>query len=142
MIKWCVLILTLSLSVPAFAGHFSENSHGKKVIRIEVGEDHKPKKSKKTNRRIDELEEENYQLRKRVRRLERAVLQLQDEVFQLSRQSKIREEKTYTCILKTRSRGTFMGEGHSTLKAKAKALKACEDKAGKFWCDEKDVQCD
>ncbi|NVJ51171.1 MAG: hypothetical protein HWE13_05790 [Gammaproteobacteria bacterium] len=87
----------------------------------------------------------NKKLRQRVRQLERAVRQLQRAVYQLEEISDNRHRwqppKVYSCIIETKMDGTFYGEGHSLIAARAAAKNACEKSTSSFWCRE-EVECD
>lgn len=80
------------------------------------------------------------ELRSRVASLEAAVQQLQTAVFDSNGQ--VQQKKTYTCYINTTFDGTFLGKGESEVEAKAKALRACNQKTkNSATCRNTKVEC-
>ncbi|NVJ60553.1 MAG: hypothetical protein HWE27_09185 [Gammaproteobacteria bacterium] len=150
--KWWVLILgtvTAAVAMNAvIAKEFSLSVNGKPVIKIEAEKekdfdrDEFKRYMKKHGYDYESHYRANRKLRERLYRLELAVMQLQESVYELQMSDIHKQpEQQFTCLFRTKHRGTFMGFGLSKLEAEGNAIAKCEAKEGDFWC-KGTVSCD
>ena len=130
MKKILIIIVTVAITLPAFAQKVSLNAND--IVRIEISDE----KSKSGKGAVKEL-------RRRVRLLEKAVKQLQEQVYDLKYAGTVNTpKKTHTCFISTTFHGTVSGTASTLAAAKAKALKACDAKGAGLSCEPKNLKCD
>ena len=124
MKKFLAVMIVLTAS-SVFAQDYSP-SEGRRIIRIEVGNERNNNDSREMGQRI--------------MRLERAVRELQNKVYDLEETTpRSREVTVITCSLPTSFDGIFIGKASTETEARANAVNNCK-RSGAAFCDDRYIR--